>query len=49
MVSPNWPSEDDPDYTPEFAKRSNKLDFVSQPDSDIKELREDLEELVDDE
>jgi hypothetical protein len=47
MVSPNWRSDDDPDYTPDFAKQSGKLDFANEADPDIEELREELEDIAD--
>jgi len=49
MVSPNWPSEDDPDYTPDFGDRDGDLSLEDPPDRDLEELREDLEDIVDDE
>lgn len=47
-MQPNWPSEDDPDYTPEFGDGSGEIDFADPSENDIDELREELEDLVDD-
>jgi len=48
MVSPNWPSDDDPDYTPDFAEQSDELDFADRTGPDIEEIHENIEDLVDD-
>lgn len=47
MVSPNWPSDDDPDYTPDFRKKSSKPEIDDSEDRDLDVLREELDELVD--
>ena len=47
MVSPNWPSDEDPDYTPDFVETSSELDLNNSQERDLEALREDLEDLVD--
>ncbi|WP_160163339.1 hypothetical protein [Haloarcula argentinensis] len=49
MVSPNWPSEDDPDYTPQFQGSSSNSEISGSSNKDLEALREELEEIVDEE
>lgn len=49
MVSPNWPSDEDPDYTPDFSDMSSGFDIADSEERDLEALREDLDEILDDE
>ncbi len=46
MVSPNWPSEDDPDYTPQFQESSSNSEISDSSHKELEALREELEEIV---
>lgn len=46
MVSPNWPSEDDPDYTPQFKGSSSNSEISSSSNKNLEALREELEEIA---
>ena len=48
MVSPNWPSEDDPNFTPDFADSPAEFDFGDSSYIDLDDLREGLDDLVED-
>lgn len=47
MVSPNWPSEEDPDYTPNFGGDRGGLETQDTFAGEVDVLREDFEDLVD--
>ena len=47
MVSPNWPSDDDPDYTPNFGDKSSSPDIGDSDNEDLDALRKELDEIVD--
>jgi len=46
MVQPNWPSEDEPDYSPDFTDGEEVLRGAGD---DAESIREDLEEILVDE
>lgn len=46
MVSPNWPSDDDPDYTPDFGGTSSSFDTVGSNEQDLEVLQEELNDIV---
>lgn len=46
MVSPNWPSEDDPDYTPQFQGSLSNAEISDSSNKDIEALQEELEEIA---
>ena len=47
MVSPNWPSDEDPDYTPDFGDKSSSSDIDGSDDRDLEALRKELDDIVD--
>ena len=47
MVSPNWPSDDDPDYTPDFSAGSSNSVVDESDDQDLEEIKEELKPIVD--
>lgn len=49
MVSPNWPSDDDPDYTPDFGDKSSDGDISGSENEDLEALRKELDEIINDE
>jgi hypothetical protein len=49
LVSPNWPSDDDPDYTPDFDTTSSSFDIGGSDNQDLDALREELDDIVADE
>jgi len=46
MVSPNWPSEDDPDYTPQFQGGSSDSEISGSSDKNLEALREEVEKIA---
>jgi hypothetical protein len=46
VVQPNWPSEDDPDFTPDFDSDTSVFEEGNKEDKEFDELREDIRELA---
>lgn len=46
MVSPNWPSDDDPNYTPDFTGTSSNSDMAESDSEDLEALHDELDEIA---
>lgn len=46
-MQPNWPSEEDVDFSPDFTDGDDSLDLQDPPERDLEGLREEVEDLVD--
>lgn len=46
-MQPNWPSEDDQEFSPDFGEGDDSLELQDPPERDVEGLREEVQDLVD--